>query len=367
MEELQKILSGAEEQQRALDETEDKRFKELEAEIEKIDSTIAAKERASKLKIEENPAGKPEEKEVKERAANEEKQFELFVRGMITQERADNMTFGDNGAVIPYTIANKIIQEVHDICPVFARATRYNIKGTLAIPYYPADASNITMAYADEFVELTSTAGKFASIELKGFLAGVLTLVSRSLINNSQFNIVSFVVREMAYQISRWIENELLHGTTGKMEGLSGVTQTVTAAATDAITMDELISLKYTIKDVFQPNSIWIMSPSTRESIRKLKDGNGRYFLQDDLTSAFGQVLLGKPVFVSDNMPDMATGETAIYYGDLTGLAVKMVDAMEISILREHFATQHALGVNAWMEMDSKVENAQKLVKLVMA
>ena len=66
-------------------------------------------------------------------------------------------------------------------------------------------------------------------------------------------------------------------------------------------------------------------------------------------------------------MPDMAAGKTAIYYGDMSGLAVKMAEEMEIQVLREKYATQHADGVVAWIEMDAKVENAQKIAKLVMA
>ena len=66
-------------------------------------------------------------------------------------------------------------------------------------------------------------------------------------------------------------------------------------------------------------------------------------------------------------MPEMAANNTAIYYGDMSGLAVKITEEMEIQVLREKFATQHATGVVAWVEMDSKVENAQKISKLVMA
>ena len=66
-------------------------------------------------------------------------------------------------------------------------------------------------------------------------------------------------------------------------------------------------------------------------------------------------------------MPNMAAGKAAIYYGDMTGLAVKITEEMEIQVLREKYATQHADGVVAWIEMDAKVENAQKIAKLEMA
>jgi HK97 family phage major capsid protein len=98
-----------------------------------------------------------------------------------------------------------------------------------------------------------------------------------------------------------------------------------------------------------------------------LKSTTGYYLLNDDVSSPFGTTLLGKPVYVSDNMEDMAAGKTAIYYGDLTGLATKFSEEMNIEVLREKYATQHAVGVVGWFEFDAKVEDAQKIAKLVMA
>ena len=67
-------------------------------------------------------------------------------------------------------------------------------------------------------------------------------------------------------------------------------------------------------------------------------------------------------------MPDMASGVAVIYFGNFSGLALKQrADALELNVLREKFATQHAIGINAWVEFDAKVENAQKIAKLTMA
>ena len=88
--------------------------------------------------------------------------------------------------------------------------------------------------------------------------------------------------------------------------------------------------------------------------------------MQDDITSAFGSVLLGKDVYVSDNMPDIEAGKTVIYFGDYKGLATKMPKEIELEILREKYADQHLIGVNAWLELDAKVQDEQKLAKLVM-
>lgn len=249
---------------------------------------------------------------------------------------------------------------------MYQLATKYNVKGTLSIPYYDESSSTITMAYATEFKSLESTSGKFLSIELKGFLAGALSKIAKSLVNNSQFDIVSEVINIMADSIARWIENELINGTDNKIQGLRGVTQTVTSAAATALTADELIDVQEEVPNVYQADAIWIMNRSTRKAIRKLKNSDGDYILNKDPNSKWGYTLFGKDIYTTENMPSIAASKTVIYYGDMSGLAVKLSEDVNIEILREKFAEQHALGVIAWCEIDSKVENAQKIAKLVM-
>lgn len=370
VEELKLLYATLESEERAITEDEEKRAESINDEIKRIDKTIVIlnemKKNIEERGEREEPEDDPEKKEEK-RAEDEERAFADYIRGVVTDEhRAENLTKTDNGALIPQTIANKIIKKVYDISPILEKTTKYNVKGELKIPKYKAEADNIVMSYSNEFTELEAKAGEFETISLTGYLAGVLSLISNSLINNSQFDIVSFVIDQMAYNVSRFIEKELLIGTDNKIEGLKGVSLTTTAAKATVIKADELIDLQDSIKDAFQQNAMWIMNSKTRTAIRKLKDNNGRYLLQDDVNSPFGKTLLGKPVYCSDNMPELAASTTTIYYGDMSGLAVKIVEALEINVLREKYATQHATGVVGWMEMDAKVENEQKIAKMVM-
>ena len=314
-----------------------------------------------------------EKRELDQRAIEQRDRdaFEAYIRGRIVNNRSESdLTKGDNGAVIPQTIAEKIIKKVYDICPILEKSSKYNVKGTLTIPYYDeaSPADHITVDYATEFSALTSHVGKFTStISLTGFLAGALVKISRSLINNSQFNLVDHVIDLMAEHIARFIEKELLIGTQNKVAGLSALTNAVTAQSASAITADEVVKLHDAIKDRYQSNAMWIMSPATRTALRLLKDEMGRYLLQDDISAPFGTSLLGKPVFVSDNMPEIATKNAVIYYGDFKGLATKFSENISIQVLRERFADEHADGVIGWFEFDATVEDQQKIAKLVMA
>lgn len=310
-------------------------------------------------------------------AKREERAFEAFIRGAAMQLRDDAsaspLTKTANGAIVPTTIAKRVIRKLYDICPILERSTKYNVKGNLAIPYYSEEDTAITVAFQDEFDELVAASGKFTTITLGDYLIGALAKISVQLINNVDFPIVDYVVDQMAYSMKRFFENVLLNGTSGKVAGLagngtvSGVTLTKTAAAATAVTANELIELQDKVKDMFQENAIWIMSPATRTAIRQLKDNMGRYLLQDDISLPFGKSLLGKPVYVSDNMPDMAAGKTAIYYGDMSGLATKFSENLVIEVLRERFITQAAYGIISRADFDAKVENAQKIAKLVMS
>lgn len=373
---MEEILDGAMKEKRELTDDEAQEIAEIRDDVKKIKEALEAygmmkdtikEDGAEKGEaMDETRAKKDENKSVEEQ---ERRAFDAFLRKRVL-ERADGdvvMAKGTNGAVIPQTIANKIISMVYDICPILERSSKYNVKGKLEIPYYAEDSNGaITVAYANEFEELESNVGSFGRIELDGFLAGSLALISRSLINNSQFNIVDFVIEKMAYAIKRFIEGELLNGTAGKVTGLSTVTKTVTTDSSIVITADELIDLHDSIKDDFQSGAIWIMSPATRTAIRKLKATTGEYLFNDDISSPFGASILGKPVYVSDNMPDIEAGKVAIYYGDMKGLATKFSEDMEIEVLREKYSTQHAVGVVGWLEFDGKIENQQMFAKLVM-
>ncbi len=359
VQEMEALLNAAKTENRAMEKEEMEQFDKLEQEIADIDNTIAAEERARKAKGEKPKSGEPTAEEVEERA------FLDYVLENRAGEK--NMTMGENGAIVPTTIANRIIKEVKDRCPILTNATIYNVKGTLRVPVWGKnDGHDIKVAFHEEFNELSADAGKFTSIDLSGYLAGALTLIGKSIENNGSFSVVDFIISQMAEEIAVFLENKLLNGEAGKNEGALATNTVLTAASATAITADELIALQAKVKQTFQAGACWTMHPDTFLVLKQLKDGNGRYLLQDDITGEFPYRLLGKPVYLSDNMPKIAAGAAAVLYGDYKGLSVNMREKIQIEILREKYATQHALGVVAWMEFDSRMTDHQKLAVLKM-
>lgn len=377
------VLNLAKAETRELTEAEAEELAEIRDNVRKIVETLKLNEEFKEMekmevKEDDTPTEEVEEVTEEQRAMAVEQQereaFENYLRGRVVHERAGELTpatsgegIGLGGALIPETIVNYIIRKVYDICPILDKSQKFNVKGTLDVPYYPADAQNITVAYQQEFTPMASSSGSFDTVSLTGFLAGALTKVSRSLINNVEFDIVGFVVDEMAYAIKRFIEHELLVGTSGKVTGLSTLTNKITTASQTAITAEEVVKLHDAVKDEFQQNAVWIMSPATRTALRLLKSQTGYFLLNDDISTPFGTSILGKPVFVSDNMPDIGAGKNVIFYGDMRGLGTKFAEEINIEVLRERYADEHAIGVIGWFEFDAKVIDEQQIAVLTMA
>lgn len=373
--EAQKIVGSVKKENRDFSDDEKTKYGELIAEVRRLDDMLAKEKEIRSLELKKQP-DPPAAGQQATRAELETRAFREFLTGKKETRDATpvNMTYGANGAVIPDTIMNKVIDRVIDISPLYAAATKYAVPGDITIPKIDRSSGDITVAFSAEFSTLTANGFKFGSITLSGHLAASLVLISKQLINNSKIDVVSIVINKLAEKIAVFIEDFLLNGNSGisnsgiKGSMASGNKFTVSTVA--SITGDTLIDVQDVIPDAYQSGAFWIMHSTLRTKLRKLKDGQGNYLLIPDFQKGSGYTLLGKPVFVTDNLPTASaatSGDTLLYYGDFSGLAVKTGESAEIQMLLEKYAEQHAVGMNVWFEIDSKVENTQKIAALALS
>lgn len=369
-ENMKGIVEVAKAENRIITEDETKKFNDLEKEIAEVDNMIEKMKKVEDLTLIKADDKKVEVENKVNQEEIERKAFLNYIRNEVSNRISNqdaNLEAGANGAIVPKTIAKKIITKVYDMSSVLKDATKYDTKGKISIPIYGANGSNdITVEYATEFSNLESKIGKFTSVDLDGFLATALAKLSNSLINNTDIDLENKIIELMSEAIALFMEREILKGTAGKVEGLSTLSNKVTTATPTAITAEELIKTKNKVKKKNRKNAKWIVSNDTLTYIESLKDSDGRFLFRDDMNGEFNGYLLGYPVEVSDNMDEIATGKTVAYFGDFSGVALKQKsNNIEINVLREIFATQHATGINAWIEFDAKVEDYNKIVKLV--
>lgn len=384
---MQAILDEAKSEKRALSQEEIAEFNKLKKLIGEIDATINAEEETREMDIKEKNG-----ETVKATKAAEDKETQKEERAFVDyivsgEERATSpgMSYGSNGAIVPTTIAKKIIEKVKELSPIYEKVEKFHTKGTLEIPVYNADSSvdsptgDVNVAYqGDEFTALVAGQGKFTSVELKGYSHGALSVISRKLLNNTDINITSFLTNKIAQAFADFWERELLVGTGASNNHMTGAISTTNLVATgnttytaaNAAKIDNLISLQLAIPQQYQKNAMWIMNKVVFTELRKLKDGNGSYYMAygKGLTGGFDWELLGKPVYISENMPEATTANNIpVLYGDFSGMAMKISQDLEIQLMREKYIDKNAIGIVGWAECDSKIQNNQMIAGLKMA
>lgn len=386
---MQEILESAKKEERALNEEEISKFNELKKLIEEIDATIQAEEESREMDIEEKKENKNEEikddVEKIDNVKNEERAFAEYIVSGKQRANSPGMSYGSNGAIVPTTIAKKIIEKVKELSPIYDKVEKFTTKGTLEIPVYDTDSDatsptgDVNVAYqGDEFTALVAGQGKSTSVELKGYSHGALSVISRKLLNNEDVDVTNFLTNKMAQAFAEFWEKELLVGTGSTNNHMTGAISTTNLVATgnttytaaNAAKIDNLINLQLAVPQQYQKNAMWIMNKAVFSELRKAKDGNGNYYLAygKGITEGFDWQLLGKPVYISDNMPAATTANNIpVLYGDFAGMAMKISQNLEIQLMREKYIDKNAIGIVGWAECDSKIQNNQMIAGLKMA
>lgn len=375
--EMSDLVDKVKTEERAMTPEEDELFTQLEKEIKAINDTVAKINKSRQLTEDDNAKQEDEDEDMKmteeERALElEERELEEFgryIRNEVLDIRAEGTQFakGTNGVIIGTTIANKIIMTAYNVSPILEKCTPYNTNGKLSIPVYGKDenGTDITVEYAEDFKELTEKAGKFTSVDLDSHLIGALAKLGNSLINNTDIDLANIVINIIADYIRRFLEGQILNGSD-KITGCKDITR-IHKVATPAITYDDLVKVKNKVIQAFRKGSIWVMNQDTETEIELIKDGNDNPIFLPDPTGEFDGKVLGYPVYVSDSMAGIEAGARPIIFGNFSGVALKKSKDLEIQVLRELYATQHATGIVAWIEADAKVEHLQKLSALDIA
>lgn len=355
------IIDKAEEEVRAMTETEQQEYDKYKTEMKGLNATIQAAEERAKQEAGNAPKGQEEKTEEEEIRA-----FKQYCRGNVTALEERAMKLGNDSSIIPRTIVDRILTKVKETCPIFELTDLYNVNGELVLPYYDETGSAITAAYIEEFTELTEKTGELKSITLKSYIIGVLAKISKKLINNTDFDIVGFVTDQIVKNLREMIEKEVLTGESGNIKGIFPNAKNKVTAPDATITGDLLIDVQMSVKEPYQANAVWIMDRSTFKEIRKLKDADGNYLMIPDFAAGGGWMLLGKKVHLSESVPKLAQSTKVLVYGDMKGYTLKIGKNIETQVLQEKYSTQYALGVQAFVEVDGAITNEEAIAVLEM-
>lgn len=210
----------------------------------------------------------------------------------------------------------------------------------------------------------------FGQKQIDAFKLTDLCRVSVELLQDSAFDIEDYLMKEFARAFGIAEEQAFCVGTgTNQPTGIftaNGGAVGVTAAANNAISADELISLVYALKAPYRRNAKFLMNDATISAIRKLKDGNGVYLWQPSLQAGEPDKLLGYDLYTSPYVPTIAASAYTVAFGDFKNYWIGDRAGRTVQRLNELYATNGQIGYVATERVDGKVILAEGIQLLQM-
>ena len=224
----------------------------------------------------------------------------------------------------------------------------------------PVVATKGTASWIDEEGAFVESDDAFSQVSIGAYKLGTLIKVSEELLNDSIFDLESYISAEFAHRIGAKEEEAFFTGDgSGKPLGIlaaSGGAETgVTAASATAITADELMDLFYSLKAPYRKNAVWVLNDSTIKAIRKLKDNSGQYLWQPSLVAGTPDTILGRPVKTSAFMPAIGASQKTIAFGDFQYYWIADRQGRSFRRLNELYAANGQVGFLGTQRVDGKL------------
>lgn len=267
--------------------------------------------------------------------------------------------------IVPVEYEKKLIQALENENIMRRYATVITTSAERKIPVVSAHG---TAEWIDEKGTFNDSDDTFTNISIDAYKVGTLIKVSNELLQDSMFDLESYIRTEFSRRIGATEEDAFIDGD-GDKKPTGFVTSAgvgVTAAAADALVGDNFIDLYYSLRRPYRSRAIFMMSDGAAKSARKLKDANGQYLWQPGLVAGQPDTLIGRPAVVSDYMDNLGAGNKPVAFGDFKYYWIANRLGIQFQPLRELYATTGMTGFLAYMRVDGKLTLTEAIKTLQM-
>ncbi len=262
----------------------------------------------------------------------------------------------DGGYLVPEEFERQIVTGLDEANVVRGLA---KVITTSAERKIPVAATHSAAQWTAENGAYTESDPTFEQKTIDAYKLTDLVKVSIELLQDSMFDLESYIAAEFARAFGIAEEQAFCVGTgSGQPTGIftaNGGTVGVTAAAANAITADEIISLVYALKSPYRRNAKFLMNDATVSMIRKLKDNNGAYLWQPSIQAGEPDRLLGYELFTSPYVPAVAAGALTAAFGDFKNYWIADRSGRTVQRLNELYSANGQVGFVATERVDGKV------------
>ena len=157
----------------------------------------------------------------------------------------------------------------------------------------------------------------FGQVTISAYKLGTAIKVSEELINDSVFDLESYIAAEFARRVGTKEEEAFITGNgTGKPTGVFTSAESAVTTAGTTITFDDVMDLYHSLRAPYRHKAVWLLNDTTVKALRKLKDGNGNYIWQPSVVVGQPDMILNRPYYTSNFIPDMTAGNKVMAFGD---------------------------------------------------
>lgn len=183
-------------------------------------------------------------------------------------------------------------------------------------------------------------------------------MISQGLIDDADFPVEEWLTNEVAEEFERQEDVAFLSGDgVNKPRGFlthvtgaanadkhpGGEIKTLPSGAAGEIRSDALVKLVYGLASPYRVGARWLMNSNTAAAVALMKDGQGNYLWRESFIVGQPATLLGYPVAIDESMPDVASSNTPIAFGDFKrGYVIN--DRVGVRVLRDPYTAKPFVG-----------------------
>ena len=262
----------------------------------------------------------------------------------IEQKHASSATDAAGGYLVPEILANRLANRVRDLSPMRQVA---NVMPVSSANFkHPLSNNNATSGWAGENDTRNATDEPDLEEAAPTFgMSYALVSASEELLMDAAFPVGQWLINSASDALAEQEGTAFVSGNGTKKP--TGFLQTTPEATGDSDSpartypaleyiptgdasgfgslsttspefypSDVLVTLVYSVKAAYRARGRFMMNSATAGVIRKMRDADGRFIWTDSLAEGQPALLLGYPVTINEQMPDIATNAFPVAFGD---------------------------------------------------
>ncbi len=353
-----------------LSEEDSKTYDTLEAEVVNLGKEIKRMERQEQIEAEmRKPTSQPilgtpamPDGQAKTGIASEtyNQAFWNNIRSRNYMDIRNDLNIGEDsegGYLVPDEYERKLVQALEEE-NIFRRLATV-IKTSSGDRKIPVVTGKGEAVWMDEAEQYTLSDDAFGQTSIGSYKVGTAIKVSEELLNDSVFDLPSYIAKEFARRIGAKEEEAFIIGDgVGKPTGVFNATGGAEDGATTAganITFDDVMELFYSLRSPYRAKGVWLLNETTVKALRKLKDSTGNYLWQPSVTAGVPDMILNRPYYTSTFVPEIAAGNKIMAFGDFKYYWIADRQGRSFKRLNELFSMTGQVGFLASQHVDGKL------------